>query len=189
MTKQQRQTQNAIAEIMAVAGRSQAQLAKDIGASINTVKSWTRRKNPLAISYDFRKRIFAAYGALILINGKLVSFPLAFDKGKVKEKPFTKESLQNWRKYLENTKRADYAGNASISNYFTDKGCDLTRRIFNAAWEKDNGRNERFFAVVESFNKWAIGAIETFSLSKTSELRGADLESIICIPPSPVIFV
>ena len=70
MTKIQRQTQKAVAEIVAVRG-SQPLVAKDIGASLDTVKSWTRKKNPLPVSRAFKKRLFAAYGSMIDDGGRL----------------------------------------------------------------------------------------------------------------------
>lgn len=165
MTKKQRQAQKSVLEIMATARRTQQQLAKDIGASVNTVKSWTRKKNPRPVSSDLKKRIYGAYGAMIGDDGKLFSI-----SSEGKEQPFTKEALEDWRKHRVNSKRPHYSGR-SIVNYFVSRGIDSMSRIFHAASEKDNGRTDKLFAVVESFNQWAASAIKDFKLSKSNEFN------------------
>jgi len=163
MTKIQRQTQKAVAEIVAVRG-SQPLVAKDIGASLDTVKSWTRKKNPLPVSRVFKKRLFAAYGSMIDDGGRL----FAVVNGA--EQPFTKQTFDGWRGHLTNAKRPFYSGR-SIVNYFVSCGCGSISRIFEAASEKDNGRTDKFFAVVESFNQWAENTIKDFKLSKSNQFH------------------
>jgi transcriptional regulator with XRE-family HTH domain len=164
MTKPERQTQKAIAAIMEVAGRTQLQIAKDIGASESTVKSWTRKKNPLPVSRAFKTRMFAAYGAMIDENGRL------FTVVNGAERIFTKDSFNGWREHLTNAKRPFYSGR-SIVSYFVSRGLDSMSRIFHAASEKDNGRADKFFAVVESFNQWAESTIKDFKLSKSNQFH------------------
>ncbi len=163
MTKTQRQTIKSVAEIVAVRG-SQPLVAKDIGASLNTVKSWTRKKNPLKVSRAFKTRILAAYGAKIDDGGRLFSIVNGM------EQPFTKQTFESWRDYLSNAKRPFYSGN-SIVSYFVGRGCDSISRIFWAASEKDNGRSDKFFAIVESFNQWAESTIKDFKLSKSNQFH------------------
>jgi hypothetical protein len=163
MTNKQRQTQKAVAEIVKVRG-TQPLLAKDIGASLDTVKSWTRKKNPLPVSRAFKKRISAAYGAMIDDSGRLFSILGG------RKQTFTQHSFDGWREYLTNAKRPFYSGR-SIVSYFVSRGLDSMSRIFHAAEEKDNGRKDKFFAVVESFNQWAESAIEDFKLSKSDQFH------------------
>jgi len=163
MTNTQRRTQKAVTEIVKIRG-SQPLVAKDIGASLDTVKSWTRKKNPLPVSRAFKTRMSAAYGAMIDEGGRL----FAVVNGN--EQPFTKETFNGWREHLTNAKRPFYSGQ-SIVNYFVGRGCDSISRIFEAASEKDNGRADKFFAVVESFNQWAENTIADFKLSKSNQFH------------------
>jgi transcriptional regulator with XRE-family HTH domain len=176
VTKKQRKTQKAIAEIMAVAKRTQSQLAKDIGASESTVKSWTRKKNPLRLSRDLKTRIFAAYGAMIDESGRL----FAVVNGA--ERPFTKDSFDGWREHLANAKRPFYSGQ-SIVSYFCSRAADSLFRVFRAASEKDNGRADKFFAVVESFNQWAESTIKDFKLSKSNQFHPRYLPMMKSVTP------
>jgi transcriptional regulator with XRE-family HTH domain len=161
MTKARKQTQKAVAAIMAAIGKTQRQLAKDIGASESTVKSWTRKKNPLRISSDFKARIYAAYGAFIDDSGNL----FAFVNGAKKE--FTKESFVRWREYMTKTSRPYYSGRSPVTSYFVARAGEVIGRIFWAATEKENGRADKCFAVVECFNQWAQNTIKDFRLSKS----------------------
>ena len=70
----------------------------------------------------------------------------------------------------QRAKRPFYSGQ-SIVNYFVGRGCDSISRIFEAASEKDNGRADKFFAVVESFNQWAENTIADFKLSKSNQFH------------------
>jgi hypothetical protein len=75
--------------------------------------------------------------------------------------------LDDWREHLTKAKRPHYSGR-SIVSYFVSQGLDSMSRIFHAAAEKDNGRSDKFFAVIESFNQWAESTIEDFKLSKSN---------------------
>ena len=173
MTKKQRQTIKAVRAIIDFTGKSQPQLAKDIGASVSTVKSWTRRskKDWREINPDFKRRIFAAYGAMIGDDGRL--FAVVNDR----EQPFTKKLSDDWCNYLINAKRPHQSPQPknperSIVGYFCSQGIDSLCRIFHAASEYiEHDRGKKLFAVVESFNQWAESTIADFKLSKSDQFH------------------
>ncbi|HUZ06563.1 MAG TPA: hypothetical protein VMV89_03660 [Candidatus Paceibacterota bacterium] len=173
MTKKQRQTIKGVRAILDITEKSQPQLAKDIGASVSTVKSWTRRpkKDWRTINPDFRRRIFAAYGAMINDGGRLFSVVNG------REQPYTKKSFDGWSNYLINAKRPHKLSKPenqeqSIVNYFSSRGTDSLCRIFHAASEYiEHNRGKKLFAVVESFNQWAENTIADFKLSKSNQFH------------------
>lgn len=66
-------TRKGIAAILDATGLTQAQLAEMIGASLGTVKSWTRKNNPSPISYEFETEVLIATGAVIRADGSVVT--------------------------------------------------------------------------------------------------------------------
>jgi len=167
MTKAQKATQKAIATIRD-AGLSQSQLAEMIGASLDTVKAWTRKRNPNPISTKFQHQIMTATGAEIKNDGSVVEAWRDFvDEKKLilspTHKPYTAESF---RRFVE-------SGNPKKNRLLRHEVCIegakqgvelLLRAAVNG--EAGTGRQTKFVSVLDDFDEWLCDASRRFKLER-----------------------
>ncbi|MFZ0827865.1 MAG: helix-turn-helix transcriptional regulator [Verrucomicrobiia bacterium] len=194
MTKTQRRTQKGVAAILAAANLTQKQLAELIGASLDTVKGWTRKMNPSPISRHFESRIMLATGAIIKDDGSVVTSwqgslqvenRFRKDDRSVCEtiyyggiepagKPFTVEAFTFWRTYVAKSDEV-------LAALYSFEAADFARRIFHAAIQpvqvgrgKVRGQRNKLPAVWNSFYEWQIATRENFNLSRQLDALGED---------------
>jgi hypothetical protein len=163
MKKAQRPTPNAIKTILDETDLKQYQFADMIGASLDTVKGWTRKKSPSPISQQFKTRILFATGAAIKDDGSVVA-GLTFPT-----EPFTKDTFAFWRTRI-------FKSNEVIADRCARRCADSIRRIFRAACPLVPGEKRNLPAVWSSFCDWEADTIKNFNLSRRLSRQLEELE-------------
>jgi hypothetical protein len=186
MTKAQRRTKKAIAAILDATGLTQTQLAEMIGASLDTVKGWTR-KNPKPITRKFESLILKAIGAKIMDDGSVITnwqgsllVENRFENPKKHDysiyetiyyggiepagKPFTRETFTFWRTYVAKS-------NAQLAALYSYHAANVVRQIFHAAIQPVRGQ-KNLPAVWTSFCEWQKDTTEKFNLSSQLDKMG-----------------
>ena len=167
MTKAQRRAKKAVAAILDAAELTQGQFAEMIGASLDTVKSWTRKKNPSPVSPQFETRILLATGAEIWGDGSVVTGWRVGSKCGLANKPFTNEAFKFWRTHVAKSDEA-------VARHYTDLAADSIKRIFTAAIQPVRGQRNKLPAVWQSFSEWLVNTTEDFNLKKQLDSAGTD---------------
>lgn len=144
-----------------------------IGASLDTVKGWTREKNPSPISQQFKTRIMFATGALIKKDSSVVAEITPPPCGKHDPKPdcsepFTKETFDFWRTRI-------FKSNEVLADRCVRHCTDSLRRIFHAASQPVRGKRN-LPAVWNSFCDWYKDTKKKFNLSSRLEKMEKDYE-------------
>jgi len=178
MNKSQRRTRKAVTAILVATKLTQRDFAEMIGASLDTVKGWMRKKNPSPISLHFESRILAATGAKIRGDGSVISEwgggPALVERRKNENgsitlirygesqpagASFTFGTYIFWRTYVAKS-------NQSLAAFHSFLAADLVRHIFHAASMPVRGHRNKLPAVWTSFVKWKDDTIKDFNLSR-----------------------
>lgn len=167
MTKAQKAAQKTFTTFRD-AGITQSQLAEMIGASLDTVKAWTRKKNPNPISPGFKHQIRTAIGAEIKNDGSVVECWRDFiNKEKLilspTHKPFTKDSFNRWIAGNNPKKNPSLQPERCIEA--AKQGIAL---LLKAAinGEAGTGRQTKFVNVLDAFDEWLQEASQRFKLER-----------------------
>ena len=131
-----------------------------IGVSVDTVKSWTRKK-PLEVSSIFRLAITLSTGAVIQPDGSVDSFPLVpFIKfGLLKRSgAFSREEFDSWRNEL-------CPSTEKFANRASEFAALLIKALFTEAVKPVRGKRFKLPGVVDSFNRWFIDTATDFNIS------------------------
>lgn len=165
MKKAQQRTKKAVSFILNATNLTQREFAEMIGASLDTVKSWTRKKNPSPISRQFEERILAATGAKIMPDGAVVIFREYgnYQTGEL----FTLETFNFWRAHQTQPTEI-------MADYNACQAADMVRRILHAAIKPVRGKRNGTLAVMNSFWDWAADTTKTFNLQRRLEAMGSD---------------
>jgi transcriptional regulator with XRE-family HTH domain len=184
LNKSQLRTKRAVGEILKATGLRQIEFAQRIGASLDTVKSWTRSK-PAEMSRDFEWRILHATGAQIQPDGSVVMFIKSPNgkpdhktgkyKGGLYNKPYSKKAFEFWQRF------AIRSGIEGINYSIIESAKHSVEVILKAAATKGEtmGMKFQFLAVRTSFDEWVEKTVQEFSLEK----RIAAVEKMPAKPP------
>jgi hypothetical protein len=169
LTKSQLRTKRAVGDILKATELPQTDFAKLVGASLDTVKSWTRSK-PAKMSPEFEWRILHATGAQIQPDGSVVMF-VKSPKGKPNpkthrykggrfNKPYSKQAFEFWQRFAVPSKIE------MIKDSTIESTKHAVEAILKAAATKGHtkGMKFQFLAVLASFDEWIAKTAQEFDL-------------------------
>lgn len=133
---------------------TQARFAELIGASLDTVKSWERRRKPHKIGESFQERILWETGAIFERGSIKGSW--RFLNEKFANKSYTKDHFVYWRECLARSDKAKVAD-------LIGQGQAAVELLLNAAI---NRKEKPLRAVWQSFEAWFAQTSKDFNLRR-----------------------
>lgn len=169
MKHAQLRTKRAITAILDATGLRQNQFAEMIGASLDAVKSWTRKRNPNPLSGQFESRIMLATGAVINSDGSVVTSWRVGKRSGLIGKPFTSEAFKFWRTNVALTDQ-------KTCQYCEEKGAYYLQLILKSAIKSERKARgqKKLPAVWQSFCEWLVNTSDDFNLRRELDSLGAD---------------
>jgi transcriptional regulator with XRE-family HTH domain len=151
---------SAVKAVREIAGMTQAEFARMIGASLDTVKSWELNRNGL--SYQFEIRIMLATGAQIEADGSIKTHWRAGTSSGFGGKSFSREAFKFWR---ANIARSD----DQTAEIYSKRGAEALVLVLRAAAVPHRGRRDKLPALWQSFEEWLVQVTEDFQLEQAIE--------------------
>jgi hypothetical protein len=145
----------AIKAILAATGFHLNEFARMIGASLDTVKSWSAGRN--SISAEFRSRILLSTGAQIEESGEVTTHWRVGSASGFSGEPFSRESFAFWREKVS-------PSDAPSAEMLIKRGAAALDILFRAAALPVNGKKNKLPGISRAFEEWLIEVTENFAL-------------------------
>jgi transcriptional regulator with XRE-family HTH domain len=151
---------SAVKTIREIAGMTQAEFARMIGGSLDTVKSWESNRNSL--SPQFETRILLATGAGIQPDGSVRTHWRVGTASGLAGKPFSRPAFNFWR---ANVARSD----DQTAETYAKRGAEALALVLAAAGRAERGRRDKLPSLWQSFEEWLVQVTEDFQLAPAIE--------------------